>query len=359
MQQPEADQWNEQGMIMIDSDPGMVSLPDEDWEAAPPEVYKGNEPEFSLVRLPKRATNSSRLSNLELERVTNALLKNVAESSRRVYQGDTYQFFRWLAEHNLNLGTIGYEDLSEYRAWLQGRYQKATAARKLVVIRRLLDVAVLLKFRLDNPATQLKGFGPTHQETTHRALDKKEAAALLGAIDRTTAKGKRDYALLLLLIRTGLRRAEAAGLTIGDLSTEGGHYIATIRHGKGNKRRVVKLPPVVREAIEVYLKATETRQGGRNAPLFVRFSKGDKPKNTGLDGRDIERIVEGYAAACGLERLTPHGLRASFVTLALEGGARLQQVQYAVGHADPRTTERYQKRKLNLDNNAVDYLDLG
>jgi len=52
-------------------------------------------------------------------------------------------------------------------------------------------------------------------------------------------------------------------------------------------------------------------------------------------------------------------LRASFVTLALEGGARLQQVQYAAGHADPRTTERYQKRKQNLQDNAVDYLDLG
>jgi integrase len=60
----------------------------------------------------------------------------------------------------------------------------------------------------------------------------------------------------------------------------------------------------------------------------------------------------------GLEGLTPHGLRATFVTITLENGASLEQVQYAVGHSDPRTTERYHKRKLNLENNAVDYFRL-
>ncbi len=299
------------------------------------------------------------LSPLELERLTNTLLKNVAESSRRVYQTDSYQFFKWLAQNRLDLAYVEYAHLSEYRAYLGGRYQKPTATRKLVVMRRLLEVAVLLKLRPDNPATALKGYGSAANETTHRALTKKEANELLAAIDQTSAKGKRDYALFLLLLRTGIRRAEAAGLTVGDLSTEGGYHIATIRHGKGDKRRIVKLPQPVREAIERYLAATGQRQGGPQTPLFARFTKGDKPKTAGLDGRDIERIVEGYAARCGLDRLTPHGLRASFVTLALENGARLQQVQYAAGHADPRTTERYQKRKLNLQDNAVDYLDLG
>jgi integrase len=69
----------------------------------------------------------------------------------------------------------------------------------------------------------------------------------------------------------------------------------------------------------------------------------------------VQQIVEDRGKAIGL-KLTPHGLRASFITLALEGGAKLQQAQYAAGHADPRTTERYQKRKFNLDDNAVDYI---
>ncbi len=73
-------------------------------------------------------------------------------------------------------------------------------------------------------------------------------------------------------------------------------------------------------------------------PLFIQFRKGDKPDKRllALSTNTIENIVKHYARAASLEvHLSPHGLRASFVTLALEGGARLQQVQYAVGHADP------------------------
>ncbi len=266
-------------------------------------------PDNAIITLrPGQSAITAALSALDLEKLTNTLVKNVAESSRRVYQTDAYQFFKWLAENSLNLATTDYTDLSEYRAYLASRYQKPTAARKLVVMRRLMEVAVLLKLRQDNPATPLKGFGSANNETTHRALTKKEAGDLLKAIDRTSAKGKRDYALFLLLLRTGIRRAEAAGLTVGDLSTEAGYHIATIRHGKGDKRRIVKLPTVVREAIEQYLTATSQRKAGPQAPLFARFSKGDRPKTSGLDGRDIERILEGYATGCGLDRLTPHGL---------------------------------------------------
>ena len=92
-------------------------------------------------------------------------------------------------------------------------------------------------------------------------------------------------------------------------------------------------------------------------PLFVQFRRGDHPQLKGISDQVVQRIVEESVAGSGLGiKLTPHGLRATFVTLALEGGAKLEQVQHAVGHADPRTTERYQSRKLNLDNNAVDFV---
>lgn len=93
------------------------------------------------------------------------------------------------------------------------------------------------------------------------------------------------------------------------------------------------------------------------APLFIQFRKGDHPYERPISGQLVERVVEKYAALVGL-KISPHALRATFVTLALEGGAKLQQVQYAVGHADPRTTERYQQRKLNLDSNAVDFVQI-
>ncbi len=73
-----------------------------------------------------------------------------------------------------------------------------------------------------------------------------------------------------------------------------------------------------------------------------------------MNDKAIELVAKQYAAHIGVEKLRPHGLRASFITLTLEVGATLHQVQHAVNHADPRTTLRYQKRKLNLDHKAVD-----
>jgi integrase/recombinase XerD len=291
------------------------------------------------------------------EQVINTLLKNVSKASARIYQTDAKQFGDWLIEHSLNIQTVNFQHLSDYRAELAEKYTNPqTAARKLVVVRRLLDIAVLLAIRPDNPAKSVKGFKSGLTESPHRALKKTEAKELLATIDRSTKKGKRDYALLMLLLRTGIRRAEAAGLTLADVQMEQGHHIAVIQHGKGNKRRVAKLPVDVHRAISDYIEAIGLKGDKQN--LFITFRKGDHPQTKPISGLDIQLLVEKYAKEAGIGKLTPHGLRASFVTLALEGGAKLEQVQYAAGHADPRTTERYQKRKLNLDNNAVDFLRL-
>ncbi len=137
---------------------------------------------------------------------------------------------------------------------------------------------------------------------------------------------------------------------------EQGHHVAVIQHGKGDKRRLVKLPVDVFRSIEAYLLAAGRQDAGLDDPLFTGCTKGDHSTAQGISDKLVERVVKQYAPV-GIV-LTPHGLRASFVTIALESGAKLHQVQYAAGHADPRTTERYQKRKVNLDDNAVDYIKL-
>jgi integrase len=80
------------------------------------------------------------------------------------------------------------------------------------------------------------------------------------------------------------------------------------------------------------------------------LSQGDHLTEAGISDKVIERTVATYGTVMGM-KLTPHDLCATFITLALEGGAALHQVQYAAGHARPETTERYHRRKLN---HAVD-----
>ncbi len=78
-----------------------------------------------------------------------------------------------------------------------------------------------------------------------------------------------------------------------------------------------------------------------------------------LTADGILKILQHRAKQAGITtHITPHVMRATFITLTLDAGAPLHKVQYAAGHADPRTTERYHRSKLNLDDNAVDYLKL-
>ncbi len=283
--------------------------------------------------------------------------------TRKAYQYDADLFVKWLEGQDFTLDALTKSDIERYQVWLVEHYTKNAAARKLVVARRLLEEAVERGILTYNPARRVKGF-TQDQETPHTALKKKQAQQLLAAIDTSTHQGKRDYAIISLLLRTGIRRSECTALLLGDLQQDQGHHVAVIRHTKGNKRRKIKIPVEVWRVIEVYLAAIGYQLNALTElespkPLFVRFWKGDHPHTAAISDQGVQRVVETACKRAGLNlKLTPHALRATFVTLALEGGAKLEQVQYAVGHADPRTTERYQKRKLNLDNNAVDFVHL-
>jgi len=276
--------------------------------------------------------------------------------SRRIYENDVKVFARWLLDNGHTPQTLTRSQVIVYRTYLQEHYKVATAARMFSIARRILQEQVYNHLLSENVSAGIKGFKVAN-ETTHTALNKKQARELLESVDSTTKKGTRDYAMLMLLLRTGIRRSECADLTLGDFKKEQGYITVTIQHGKGDKRRVVKVPMDVNRCIEKYIKRCDLSPAP-DAPLFVGFERGDHPTSKKISDKLIERVVKAYAKKIDVDGLTPHGLRASFVTLALEGGAQLQQVQYAAGHADPRTTERYQKRKLNLDDNAVDYIKL-
>ncbi|MEO6892835.1 MAG: tyrosine-type recombinase/integrase [Ktedonobacteraceae bacterium] len=281
--------------------------------------------------------------------------RQLAPASRKTYTIDAKHFAHWLVSQELSLSSLDRDALVIYRAHLAETYAPSTAARMWAVVRRLLDEAVQRGLLPKNPAEGIRGFKTGDDESPHRALKREEAKVLLGAIDRSTAIGKRDYALLMLLLRTGIRRAEVVALTIGDLVMEQGYHVAIIRHGKGNKRGLAKLPVEVRQTIDDYLEAAGRVYAAPDAPLFVSFRKGDRPQERPLHPNQVERLVKQHAQAVGIA-MAPHGMRASFITLAFEGGADLALVQDGARHKDPRTTRRYQKRRDNLHKNAVDFV---
>jgi integrase/recombinase XerD len=327
----------------------------------------------------------------EMHAALNDVAGQIAESSQRIYRHDAAAFATWLRAQGLAPQSLEKSHMIAYRAYLAGKYAKSTASRMLSVARQLLDEAVERQQLEKNPASAVRGFSG-EDETTHLALTDEQAQALLDSIPTNTLSGQRDYTMILLLLRTGIRRSEAAALRVSDLTMRQGHHVAIIRHGKGDKRRIVKVPVDVRREIDAYLEQLrqyhaercthlleqleqqrerlddEEYQGRRAAlieqhtmsesdGLFVRVRRGEHPTREALTDRSFANIVEEYARQVEeLEELSPHGLRASFITLTLELGSSLEQTQYAAGHRDPRTTQRYRKRKLNLDHNAVDAL---
>lgn len=139
------------------------------------------------------------------------LAGQLAPRSRVIYENDARHFATWLLEQKLTLKTATRSHLIQYRSHLAENYAKATAARMLSVARRLLAEAVKRGDLTSNPATDIKGFKASDNETPHHALSDKEAKRLLAAIDTTTKKGKRDYALILLLLRTGAAPFRSGG----------------------------------------------------------------------------------------------------------------------------------------------------
>ncbi len=300
----------------------------------------------ALVKLSKKGKGMQRTSAIQVKEMMltpplAATMQNVAgqlaPTSRKTYTIDAKHFAQWMADQNFSLFSLGRDELVAYRMYLAEQYAKTTASRMWAVARRLLDEAMQRGLLAHNPAEGIRGFKTGDDESPHRALQREEAKLLLDAIDRHTALGKRDYALIMLLLRTGIRRAEVVALTIGDLVMEQGYYVAIIEHGKGNTRGFAKLPVEVRQVIDDYLAAAGREHAAPEAPLFVSFRKGDHPQEKPLHPNQVERIVKQRAHAVGIA-MSPHGMRASFITLAFEGGADLALVQDGARHKDPRTT---------------------
>jgi len=281
----------------------------------------------------------------------------LGKRSKPVYEHDARVLAEWMKENALTPGTFTRSNAIAYLSWLNDQHQGATVKRMISVARNIFAEQVNSEQRTSNPFAGIKS-PKANNETPHTALTKEQAVKLLASIDQKTHLGKRDYAMISLLLRTGIRRSECASLNIGDLQADQGHKVAIIRHGKGDKRRKAKIPVDVFLSIEKYIRDGHRLNASPDAPLFTGFDRWDRPTGIRISNKLIERTVKAYGDDIGVHTLTPHGLRATFITLALEGGATLIQVQYAAGHEDPRTTLRYQTRKLNLNNNAVDYVHL-
>ena len=294
----------------------------------------------------------------QLSQCFNIISDTIDDSSRRIYTSDLRIFIQWLFESQRDLDR---QALATYHKFLDEHYKKTTAKRMWSVVYRTLTEMVTNRFLAEHPARGMRGFkAGSGNYSKHIALTKEQAHKLLSVIPKDTRKGKRDHAILLLLLYTGLRRSECASLTMGQLTEIQGHHVLILEEEdtKNNEPAIVKVPVHVWRTIMEYIEAVGRTNIAASAPLFVGFDKGDKPTQDGISDMVIYRTVKQYAKLASIDRLLPHGMRASFITLSIEGGAPIYKVARDARHKDSRMTEHYFKRKQNLDKSSADYIDL-
>ena len=183
-------------------------------------------------------------------------------------------------------------------------------------------------------------FAARRSTTNHElsGLDRNELGALLV---QAGLGDLRDGALITLLALNGLRISEALNADIDDLSTERGHRtLAIVR--KGGKHVTIPIAPRTGRALDLYI--GERTMG----PIFLGVEGGR------MDRYCADRMVKRLVKRAGIDkRISPHSLRHSFITAALDAGVPLRDVQEAASHADPRTTMRYDRARRSLDRHAT------
>lgn len=173
-----------------------------------------------------------------------------------------------------------------------------------------------------------------HGADLPKSLTPPEVSRLLRSCDRRTAHGRRDYAMLLMLARLGLRAGELAGLSLDDLDWRAGEIDVL---GKGGRRERMPLPDDVGHAVVSYLR--RGRPETRSRSLFVRFAA----PRTGLDSSGVTAIVHRAGIRAGVAVTGAHQLRHTVAVDLLRAGAPMSEISELLRHRRPATTAIYAK----------------
>lgn len=277
---------------------------------------------------------------------------DVSPNTARTYCEALKSFARWL-ETQAN-PPLDSSTLKAYRDWLKGNRAANTTLTYWVALRRFLSFAVAEGLIEKNPIEGMKGLRRP-QGHLRRDLTRAELRALFEAIDRSTELGKRDFAMINLMVRGGLRIIEVQRANVGDLEVRRGRKILRI-WGKGRDERdefIVLAEPTERALLE-YLACRG--DPAPEDPLFARVGKGDQRLST----RHIRRRITHYLKLAGVKtpKTTAHSLRHSFVTLAIEGGASLVETQAAARHRSIQTTMIYFHEHGRLEDPVEDKIEI-
>ena len=278
-----------------------------------------------------------------------------SEHTRVGYRRDLHNWAAWCADNGTHPLRARHAEVLDWLGHLRaGGDSEATLARRLSALSSWYRWLQREQPSVANPTTLRPEERPhADPKSNTLALSTSQAERLLAAADQDSP---RSAAIVAILVYTGIRVGELIALDVDHLTEQSGQPVLAIT-GKGRRKRTAPLPPPAYDRTQVYLRARAiaddllpaTRaHAGAPRPLITTATMGRVTR--GQVRRDLKRLAlrAGPDVAALVDRLSPHVLRHSYATDLLNDGVPLRDVQYAMGHQKPETTERYDHGELGL-----------
>jgi integrase/recombinase XerD len=280
------------------------------------------------------------------------LSQDVKQSSKDLYRRTLKQYFNWVTKKGYSLSQIARPQLIEYKEDILGSGMSSlTVGSYITSVRRFYEWTEANKF-YPNVAKGIKSPKRKQQFKKQPLLP----AQATGLLNYYQAKDSRDYAIISLLLRTGLRTIEVIRANVGDITFKGSQRVLLVQgKGRDEKDNFVLLTDKTYKPIEEYL---NNRIDQTSAPLFTSTSNNSKGER--LSTRTISYIAKEGLKAIGLNEkaFTAHSLRHTTAVNILRAGGSLETAQFTLRHSNPATTQIYtatltEERRLQNSGEAL------
>lgn len=265
------------------------------------------------------------------------------EPTRTNYTANLKRYFAWCDKRGLNPVEAERAHIELYARQMEevDGLMLSTVAGQIGTLNRYYHFAVVDRYLPHNPCEFVRR--PTVQRvSTTNSLSRPELLTLLELAQKA---GGRDHALMCIGGLNGLRVGEVVALNVEDMARVGGYVTLKVKREKHGETPVIPLSPRTSWAFET---ATFGRTHG---PVFLTR------EGTRMDKPGANRVLKRLAKQAGFaKRLSYHSLRHTFITLALDAGVSVRDVQNSVGHQDPRQVSYYDRHKQSLPRNATHLL---
>ncbi|PSQ95761.1 MAG: integrase [Bacteroidetes bacterium SW_9_63_38] len=294
-----------------------------------------------------------------MSRLSTFIAQLSSDSTQRAYRTDLQKFTEFLgqAPADCRFEAVAPGEIQNFlHSMKQNELSMATRRRRLSAIRRFYDWLTESGFVHTNPARapEVSLVSEETEGSTPRFLSKEDVEAIVEMAGKSSASGRRDQALILVIVYGSLRRSEVAALNVEDIRPLGRHWVIDLPSTSSGHGGYVKIPVFVAEAVEKVSNRYETDEG----PLWRSFSNRNRGQRLTPDA--IYKRIRSIGDAAGLESIDIELLRRSGLRLAFQAGAQPSQIQSQARLHAMSSVARYLEEpgEARLQTTAGDFVKL-